>query len=84
MNKIEELAKQAGWNDWTDDDNWIHPYYQERGYLTLNDLEQFAELIVKECVRSIGDGDGSMSSMDEHIWREVCQDEIKKHFGIKL
>jgi hypothetical protein len=50
--KIKELAEQAGWVE-TGDDNWIHPYYQERGYLTLNDLEQFARLIIAECHREI-------------------------------
>ncbi len=47
--KISNIAKQAGWVDWTDDDNWIHPWYNERGYLTLNDLEKFAKLIIEEC-----------------------------------
>jgi hypothetical protein len=48
--KISNIAKQAGWVDWTDDDNWIHPWYSERGYLTLNDLEKFAKLIIDECI----------------------------------
>jgi hypothetical protein len=50
--KIKELAEQAGWVE-TGDDNWIHPSYQERGYLTLNDLEEFARLIIAECHREI-------------------------------
>jgi hypothetical protein len=51
--KIKELAKKAGWVDWTDDDNWIHPYYKERGYLTLEDLEKFAKIIIAECHKEI-------------------------------
>ena len=72
MNKIEELAKQSGWNDWTDDDNWIHPWYQERGYLTLNDLETFAELIIKECAEIADKAEPYKAS-----------DLIKKHFGFE-
>ena len=51
--KIRELAEKAGWVDWTDDDNWIHPCYQERGYLTLGDLEKFAKIIIAECHKEI-------------------------------
>lgn len=83
MNKIEELAKQSGWNDWTDDDNWIHPWYQERGYLTLNDLEQFAELIVKECCKIILDNGYHNPIM--RIRPENPEDivtYVKEHFGI--
>jgi hypothetical protein len=58
--KIKQLAEQAGWVE-TRDDNWIHPYYQERGYLTLNDLEQFARLIIAECHREI-------KEITEHSW----------------
>ena len=46
-------------------------------------MQHFAELIVKECVRAIDDGDGSMSSMAESAWREACQLEIKAHFNIR-
>ena len=45
-------------------------------------IKNFAELIIKECVSVIGDGDGSMSSMAEHTWRETCQAEINSHFEI--
>lgn len=53
--KIKELAIKAGWVDWTDDDNWIHPFYQERGYLTSQDLEKFAKIIIAECHREISE-----------------------------
>jgi hypothetical protein len=52
--KIKELAEQAGWVQFTDD-NWIHPYYQERGYLTLQDLEKFAKIIIAECHKEIAE-----------------------------
>ena len=50
------IAKSAGWKDWTNDDNWIHPYEKERGYLTLNDLNKFVESVVYECILVV-DGD---------------------------
>lgn len=46
-------------------------------------LENFAKLIINECIKAIDDGDGSMSSMGEHSMREICQSEIRSHFGIK-
>ena len=49
----------------------------------LKRIEKFAELIVKECVGCIDDGRGEASSMAEHGWRQVCQKEIKKHFGVE-
>jgi hypothetical protein len=44
-------------------------------------LENFAKLIIKECIKAIDDG-GSMSSMAEHSIRSVCQSEIRSHFEI--
>lgn len=46
-------------------------------------LENFAKLIVNECIKAIDDGDGSMSSMGEHFMREECQLEIRMRFGLK-
>ena len=47
------------------------------------DLEKFAELIVRECARVIDRGDGEMSSQAETIWCNVCRDVILKHFGVE-
>ena len=47
------------------------------------ELEKFAELIVRECARVIDRGDGEMSSMAETIWCNVCRDDILKHFGVE-
>jgi hypothetical protein len=55
MNNIKELAEKAGWVDWTDDDNWIYPPAKESGYFVLADLEKFAELIIKQCVKLADD-----------------------------
>ena len=53
--KIKELARKADWVNCTDDANWIHPYYQEQGYLTSQDLEKFAKIIISECHREIAE-----------------------------
>ena len=50
---VEDIAIQAGWHDWTDDDNWIHPLAQDRGYIILADLEKFAGLVIDECVTTL-------------------------------
>jgi hypothetical protein len=49
---------------------------------TEGDLMTFVRAIAKEACDTIDDGDGSMSSMAEHIWREICQKEIQKKFGL--
>lgn len=54
--------------------------YKDDGWESY--VVKFAELIINECCYAIGDGDGSMSSMAEHCWRETCQTEIKQHFGL--
>ena len=61
--RIKQLAEQAG----------ISRQYQEE-YFGPKLLEQFAELIVKECMNIVGDGtvDG-----------EIYHDRIKHHFGVK-
>lgn len=53
--KIKELARKAGWVDWTDDDNWIYPDAQERGYFIAEDLEKFAKIIIAECHKEIAE-----------------------------
>ena len=35
------------------------------------------EQIIQECIDAIDDGDGQMSSMAEHNWRQVCVNELK-------
>ena len=53
-------------------------------YVDLSEeLEKFAELIVRECARVIDRGDGEMSSQAETSWCNVCRDDILKHFGVE-
>jgi hypothetical protein len=81
--RIKKLAEQAG------------SVYQKNldVYLLRHDeLENFAELIVKECVTIINHGidhtdyphpndtEKSMVEMKAQMW---CRDAIKEHFGVK-
>ena len=84
--RILELALQAGAENITR----CFGHGESHTELTLsnneaygsNKIEKFAELIIKECINSINDGDGSMSSMTEHSWRGICMREIRVHFGM--
>lgn len=49
---------------------------------TEGELMTFVRAIAKEACDTIDDGDGSMSSMAENVWREICQKEIQEKFGL--
>ena len=46
------------------------------------DLEKFAELIVRECVVICQDTDGE-DNIDARSGRQDCAVEIREHFGVK-
>ena len=54
----------------------------EKMYVPDCFAEKFAELIVRDCINAIDDGEGLVSSMAENCWRQVCVKEIKQHFGV--
>ena len=70
--RIQELAKQAGWN----------------GFEALDERnEKFAELIVRECamlVETLSPGYNDYRDQIENAFRRDCVDNIKQHFGVKL
>lgn len=71
--KIKELAEEAGF------DNTI-PIFDANSKVwqfKTFDIEKFANLIIQECIDAIDDGSGSLSSIAEHSWRQICVDEIK-------
>jgi hypothetical protein len=79
-NRIDELAKQAGLRV----ESWMtNPPKPFQILGSAEDFEKFANLIILECIASIDDGDGSMSSIVENTWRQICCTEIRSHFGIK-
>jgi hypothetical protein len=76
MNKrIKELAKQSQMVFWPTDREVIE-------LMTDIDIEQFAELIVEECVKVCADRgthhDGLYSA-----WADDCSKRIGKHFGVE-
>ena len=58
IDKVQALKQQAGIQDNPDQEG----------------LDLFANLIVQECCRAVGDG---------HSWKSVTVEEIRRHFGIK-
>ena len=77
--RIRQLAEQAG--AVFEQTNGLNDCPQDS--LVGDEIEKFAELIVRECARVIDRGDGEMSSMAETIWCNVCRDDILKHFGVE-
>ena len=61
--RIQELAIQAS-GDYSKDDYW--PFFTE-------ELEKFAELIVKECADFLKD------TLDDHFAAE----QLEEHFGVE-
>jgi hypothetical protein len=63
--RIKELAEQAGYS---------------KEFLAIglpNNMEKFAELIVKECVTIMTDASGSKLRLSDAIWN------TKVHFGVE-
>jgi len=64
--RIRELAEQAG----------LQPYYDAQE----GQMEKFAELIVKECLKMCTTAVGNR---DYNTGRMHCYDNIKEHFGVE-
>lgn len=84
MNKqIQELAIQSGFKKYKDDDLYS-PYIEGE---PLNDeLQEFAELIIKECMNRVSKWNTFIIE-DDIIHRSNIVDDINKdlreHFGVK-
>ena len=70
--KIKELAKQAGWGKGQSYDDCIQcsPF----------NPEEFAELIVRECLDKI---ENEAAQYAEPVWAVELINDIKEHFGVK-
>ena len=72
--RIKELAKQHFLRDIRTENGWEdYPHYE----FNEDELEKFAELIVRECAGLAEDGFD-----DELDGQEIC-DRIKQHFGVE-
>lgn len=69
--RIKELAEQAGAR--TKDVCYGHGEYHDEFQLINDDIEKFAELIIKECV----------GVANNYYSPYYIGDKIKKHFGVK-
>ena len=67
--RINELAKQAGFS------NWVLNPSKETMSDTPELLEKFAELIIRECASAVNSRDDS----DTGFWANI----IKQHFGVE-
>lgn len=73
--RIQELAIQSGFKKYKDDDLYS-PYIEGE---PLNDeLQEFAENIIKECVKVCTEG-----QQEEHVMGLMYSKKIKRHFGVK-
>jgi hypothetical protein len=76
--RIQELAGQAGLLP-----REIGPVVETRHMKKKEqDLEKFAELIVRECVAICQDTDGE-DNTDAMSGRQDCAVEIREHFGVE-
>jgi len=69
--KIRELAEQAGYS---------------KDFLAIglpNNMEKFAELIVKECVGVVEGGRFLHDQAPTALFAKECSGAIKRHFGVE-
>jgi hypothetical protein len=76
----KEILQQAGWVDWTNDDNWIYPLAEDSGYMVLADLEKIINLTVLHCIRiCVEEQPYPRDSMEL-----IISDKILKSFNLDL
>jgi hypothetical protein len=68
--KIKQLAIKAGFPEWS---------HKTVGF----ELEQFAELIIKECTSVVAGGSFLHDQAPTAIFAKECSGAIKRHFGVK-
>ena len=78
--QIIKLALDAGLLNYIDHETPRR--YFINGHAEQEDVEKFAELIVRECVSICQDVDGE-DNIDARSGRQDCAAEIKQHFGVE-
>ena len=76
--RIKQLAEQAGIKITTLTDNGVEYDYEEVDMDGSEDLQKFAELIVRECA-------GIYSKIDngnQHMGTDNYLEALQKHFGV--
>lgn len=81
---IEQLAIKSGFKKYPKDDGLYSPYIEGE---ELNDeLEEFAEHIIKECMNVISNWDTFIIEKDIIHHSNIADDineDLRKHFGVK-
>lgn len=85
MNKrIKELAIQSGFSNYDDEEGLYSPYIE--GEWLNEELEKFAELIVKECMNKVYKWNTFIIENDVIHSSSISDDineDLRQHFGIK-
>ena len=80
---IKQLALAAGLLNYVDHETPRH--YFINGHAEQEDVEKFAELIVKECIVIVSAGISNATDWDSSYWDQACENRaqaIKQHFGV--
>lgn len=81
---VEELAIKSGFKKYENDDGLYSPYIE--GYELNGELEEFAELIVRECMSRVSKWNTFIVE-DDIIHRSNIADDInedlREHFGVE-
>ena len=83
-NLIEQLAIESGFKKYHKDDGLYSPYME--GYDINEELEEFAELIIKECMNVISNWDTFIIENDIIHHSKIADDineDLRKHFGVE-
>ena len=77
--RIKELAEQAGFMLWGNE-SWNPGDVVDWSARYDDELEKFAELIVRECIEVCK---GRVGNSDYNTGRMHCMSDLKEHFGVE-
>ena len=83
MDIVKQFALDAGLLNYVDHETPRR--YFINGHADLEDVEKFAELIVKECIVIVSAGISNATDWDSSYWDQACENRaqaIKQHFGV--
>jgi len=81
---IQELAIKAGFKKYKNDDGLYSPYIE--GYDLNDEIEEFAEHIIKECMNRISKWNTFIIEDDIIHHSNIADDinkDLREHFGVK-
>ena len=81
--KFIKLALNAGLLNYVDHETPRR--YFVHGHAEQEEVEKFAELIVRECIVIVSAGISNATDWDSSYWDQACENRaqaIKQHFGV--